>query len=77
MPTNHELADYAPNEKVQKANEIAKTLAEIFDCKYIDLYSLYVDENNELPKNYTRDGVHLHPQSYDKWEKRIQSYIYE
>ena len=77
LPSNHEMAHYASNDKIQKANQIVKSIAEQYDCTYIDLYSLYVDDCNELPKYLTRDGVHLYPQSYDKWEKEIEKYVYE
>lgn len=77
LPTNHEMTDYAPNEKVIKANAIVKTLAESQGCKYIDLYPLYVGKDGELPKEMTRDGVHLYPQSYKKWAEKIKPMIYE
>ncbi len=77
LPSNHKMIDYAPNEKVQKANGIAKEMAAVFQCSYIHLYDLYVDENNELPKELTRDGVHLHKNAYDRWAEAIRPLVYE
>lgn len=77
LPTNHSMANYAPNKKIQKANIILKDIAKDLDCTYIDLYSLYVNSENELNIELTRDGVHLFPQSYNIWAKAIEKYIYE
>lgn len=77
LPSNHNMGNYAPNKKVQKANKIAKELATDFDCQYINLYDLYANKDNELPSNMTRDGVHLYKQHYDKWAEEIRKYIYQ
>lgn len=77
LPSNHEMANYAPNEKVKEANKVAKNLAEKFQCQYIDLYGLYADEKDELPKDLTKDGVHLYPKSYKRWTHAIAPYIEE
>lgn len=77
LPSNHELKDYSPNEKVQEANEMAKALAAEFGCSYINLYDLYVDEKNELPKELTKDGVHLYEEAYDRWAETIRPMVYE
>ena len=77
LPSNHERKGISPNEKVQEANEIAKDLAGVFGCSYINLYDLYVDEKNELPKELTKDGVHLYESAYDRWSEAIRPMIYE
>lgn len=76
LPSNHDLGNYATNTKIQQANELAKILAGKYDCKYVSLYDLYVDENNELRKELTKDGVHLYPQHYDRWADAIKYLIY-
>lgn len=78
LPCNHEMStSSASNEKIQKANKIAERIAKEHNCTYIDLYSLYVDKNNELPKEFTMDGVHLYPDKYEKWADKIKGLIYE
>ncbi|MDO5343215.1 MAG: GDSL-type esterase/lipase family protein [Bacteroidia bacterium] len=77
LPSNHEMGNYAPNKKVREANAIVSQLAEQYECTFIDLYSLYANEDDELPKDLTRDGVHLFPQSYDRWAEKIRPYIYK
>lgn len=78
LPTNHYVGkgNYAPNSKVIKANEIARSLCKKYHCTYIDLYRLYVGADGELKETYTKDGVHLFPKHYDKWSNAIRPYIY-
>lgn len=33
----------------------------------IDLYAQFVDTHGELPKEFTKDGVHLNDKGYEKW----------
>lgn len=77
LPSNHDMSSYAPNKKIQQANRIAEELACAFNVQFINLYDLYANENNELPKDWTRDGVHLYPKHYDKWVERIKPFVYE
>lgn len=77
LPSNHDMANYAPNEKVQQANKVAEELAGKFNSQFINLYDLYANENNELPKEWTKDGVHLHPQYYKCWAEKIAPFIVE
>lgn len=81
LPTNPNVVGgekkYAPNSKVQEANKVAESIAKELNCRYIDLYSLYADKNNELPRKLTIDGVHLHPNSYDRWAEKIKCLVYE
>ena len=77
LPSNHEMGDYAPNPKVREANRIVQELAKQYNCTYIDIYHLYANEQDELPKEMTRDGVHLYPEQYAKWAEAIRTYVYE
>lgn len=77
IPSNHSMGDYAPNDKVKKANQIVEKLSKTYKCTYINLFDLYVGKDGELPKEITRDGVHLYPQYYDRWAEKIKSLIYE
>lgn len=77
LPTNHELGNFAPNNKVIEANKIVQQLAKAHNCIYINLYDLYVGKDGELPKEITKDGVHLYPQHYARWATAITPLIYE
>lgn len=61
-------------EKLKKANKFISELSEKKKCVFVDLYSIYQD-NDSLPQRYTRDGVHLLPSAYSKWVAVIYPYI--
>ena len=66
----------ASNEKIMECNQIIEKLAAKHGCKYINIHSIYLKDNAMNPK-YTKDGVHLKPEHYDKWAERIKPYIYK
>lgn len=77
LPSNPQMSHAAPNAKVRQANAAVRRLCATFGCRYIDLYTLYADDRDELPRALTRDGVHLFPQGYDRWARAIRAYVYE
>ena len=64
------------NKEIAQRNSLIKKLAQRKRVQYIDLHSLYVKDGS-LPKELTKDGIHLKPQSYDRWAKAIKPFIYE
>ena len=60
------------NEEVQALNLSIKALADQYSLRYIDLYSLLVDEHNGLPANYSIDGVHMTGEGYQIWIQALQ-----
>lgn len=62
---------------ITKANEIIKMISEESGENYIDLYSLYVDEEGQLQESLTVDGVHLKNEAYERWYNEIRKYIYD
>lgn len=62
-------------EKVIKVNATLKELAKEFSFQYIDLYSSFLDSNNQLDAQYTEDGVHLKGQGYLIWKKIIEKNV--
>ena len=63
-------------EKIKKFNDIIKKTANEKGCIYVDLYNLYAVDGI-MPADLTRDGVHLFPESYDRWADEIRKYIEE
>lgn len=61
-------------DKIIIANNIIKAIAQRSDCIYVDLWTLY-EKDGEMPKELTRDGVHLFPKAYDRWMEAIRKYI--
>ena len=63
-------------EKIARCNELVQKIAEEKGCVYIDLYKLYAVDGI-MPKELTRDGVHLYPEAYDRWAEEIKKYVEE
>lgn len=63
-------------EKIKEANAIIRNISKIKDCVFVDLYSAY-QVNDSMPREYTRDGLHLYPEAYMIWSRVITPYILE
>ena len=75
LPVNHSMSNvYASSDKIMKVNNIIAKIASRSGCVYVDLWSLY-EKDGEMPKELTRDGVHLFPEAYDRWADEIKRYI--
>jgi lysophospholipase L1-like esterase len=63
------------NKKVQKLNEfLAKTCHEN-ELVFVDMYSDFADENNELKRDLTSDGIHLSRKGNLIWVSHVWDYI--
>jgi lysophospholipase L1-like esterase len=63
------------NCNVQALNTAIKALADERSLTYIDLYSLLADTNNDLPKDYSIDGVHMTGDGYSIWIEALKKYM--
>lgn len=63
------------NNKVIAMNTKLQDLAQEFSYQYIDLFSSFVDENNQLDLRYTLDGVHLNGEGYLHWQRNIEKNV--
>ena len=59
------------NEPVRDFNTRLKKLAEEFKCDLIDLHALMRDDQGELKKEFTNDGLHLTDPAYQIWRAEI------
>jgi len=59
--------DYLTNEHLRIYNELMRRAAEEKKVVFLDLYSAFVDENEELPADASHDGVHLSRDYCKKW----------
>lgn len=76
LPLNHTKGnDKLTNQRIQEANIIIRRIAMERGFTYIDLYNEYVDSEGEMPSEYSRDGIHLYPEAYNIWLKKIEKYI--
>jgi lysophospholipase L1-like esterase len=76
LPVNNQIfKNNAVNEKIRLLNANLKELAEELSFQYIDLFSSFLDSNNQLDAQYTSDGVHLNGEGYLIWKKTIEKYV--
>lgn len=62
------------NEHLRAYNSLLKQIAEEKQVVYLDLYSEFVDENDELPAQASRDGVHLQKEFCQRWLSYLQTH---
>jgi len=72
FPINEELysKNYkynVTNEKIQEFNHMLLKLCEDRKVYFLDLYSFFADENGQMPKSYTSDGLHIYSNQYMEW----------
>lgn len=65
------------NERIEVANEIIEELALEYGCEFIDIHSVFTDENDELEQELTKDGVYLNDEGYTVWIEQIEKNIRE
>ena len=69
---NQKRPNNGTNNKIIELNAKLKNLAQEFSFHYIDLFSAFLDENNQLDARYTIDGIHLNGQGYLVWKGLIE-----
>ncbi len=55
------------NDHLRVFNDLMRQAAEEKQVVFLDLYSEFVNENNELPEEASRDGVHLSKEYCQRW----------
>lgn len=63
--------------KIIHTNDKIKELCEEKNYNYVDIYSSLIDENNELDKKYTDDGLHPNTEGYEIITEKIEEKIIE
>lgn len=71
------LFETRSNEKFQKASDKIKKLADNHHFHFIDVNDGLSDENGNLKKELTFDGVHLNPASYQLVLENLKVYLEE
>lgn len=64
------------NSLVIELNNRLKTIAEQSNVTFIDLHPLLSDENGQLKKDYTTDGIHIWPDTYIIWANYLKEKKY-
>lgn len=61
-------------EEVRYLNQALNNLCNRYEIDFINLYPLFVIENNKLNPEYTVRGLHLNGKGYLVWKKAIKEY---
>ena len=81
MPINNSFGVYKSlkdkEKTVKEFNERIKGIADSRGLKYLDLWTVLADENGNLKKEYTNDGLHLTGAGYRAWTGHIERYLDE
>jgi lysophospholipase L1-like esterase len=70
LPTRGKYAKH--NADVLDFNARLRKLAEEFDCQYVDLHKLMIDEHGELRSELTADGLHINEKGYEIWRAEVE-----
>ncbi|MGH1393457.1 MAG: SGNH/GDSL hydrolase family protein [Trichormus sp.] len=63
-----------PNSRIQQLNQQLKTIAVKERVEYLDLYSLFANQQGNMRPELTTDGLHLNPAGYLVWRTALQIY---
>jgi len=79
LPANNSFnsREKRKNEEIIKVNKQIAVLATEYKSTYIDLFSFFTTENNQLNAKYTNDGLHLNGSGYLLWKSKIEKYVNE
>lgn len=58
------------NEQIVLGNQVIASLCNKHGLRCVDLFAIY-ERDGKLPKEMTRDGIHLFPKEYSKWYEVI------
>ena len=80
LPVNEKMLSESykkvTNERIAALNERLVQLADHYQCAYINVHSVMTDEQGQLAKELTPDGIHLWPSSYIRWVNYLKDKKY-
>ena len=62
-------------ENIRKLNNSLQDLSSKFQLNYVDLYSLFKGDEDQLDERFTYDGLHLNGTGYLIWKSEIERYV--
>jgi len=75
LPTDETMHVNQKNAYIIEINNQLKQIALDNGLTYIDLFSLFKLETNQLNPEYSLDGLHLNGKGYLVWKKAIEKYV--
>lgn len=67
---------FRSNADIQNINSGLLDLSEKYGVTYIDLFSVFKNENNELDSTYSYDGLHLNGKGYLVWKNELERLVF-
>ncbi|MGQ4648792.1 GDSL-type esterase/lipase family protein [Lyngbya aestuarii] len=61
-----------PNQRVHNLNQQIAIIAQQEGAGYLNLYTLFTDDQDQLRQDLTTDGIHLTPRGYQVWQRALQ-----
>ena len=77
ITTSAEESINVSNAMIRSADEAVRKAASDYQLTYIDLYSVFADDEGNLPEQLSEDGIHITSDSYQLWAEAVKSYVYE
>ena len=66
---------YSKSDSIVSLNKGLENLAIEKGETYVDLYSSFIDNENNLKDDFTEDGLHLNGKAYQMWKSLVDKYI--
>ncbi len=66
---------YSKSDSIVSLNKGLENLAIEKGETYVDLYSSFIDNENNLKDDFTEDGLHLNGKAYGIWKSLVDKYI--
>lgn len=81
LPINNSFGKYkklyGKEQVIRNINTLIEAMAKEKGFIYINSRSIFADENDNLDKNITNDGLHLLGEGYLKWREFLLPYVIE
>ncbi len=77
IPVNEEslFSDEHLNLYIFSINDQIKYLCRKMNIRFVDLYGEFLNDNGQMDRRFTYDGVHLSREGYDLWAKLLNPYL--
>ena len=81
LPVNNDFTQfknhYNKDTHILYVNNQIKKLGKLYGIEVIDLYPLFLNDQNKLDADLTEDGLHLNAAGYKVWAKILKNYLHE
>lgn len=77
LPTDDAIHYTRKNSDLMAINIQLKEIARENNLTFIDLFSLFANDQNKMNPKYSLDGLHINGKGYLIWKRAIQNYVNE